>query len=223
MALNRIQKITRIIEQSESCSRDEIVNKLRKEKKEFKKFYKYYEQSDEILTQKEDDPYFTDKLNQDNNEKIVDQIKLLNEMDIKSIYNEIFNDNNNGEYEMANEEEQNNEEDHKEEYQYQAQLINNQEMLKVRGEELQKIHKTAAQIKDMTQNMANELQNQAEQLDNIESNVEKAHNNAVEAKKEIETADKISKGNSKRPCCIIIIILIAIGGIAAIVISLLVK
>ena len=72
----------------------------------------------------------------------------------------------------------------------------------------------------MTQNMALGLDSQREQLDNVELNVEKAHDNALNAKKEIDEANKIAKKNTKKLCCLICIILVAIGGIAAIVLSL---
>ena len=44
---------------------------------------------------------------------------------------------------------------------------------KRKEKDLQKVHKTAAQLKDLTQNMAQEINKQGEILDNIEANVEK--------------------------------------------------
>ena len=53
------------------------------------------------------------------------------------------------------------------------EIMNRQEYYKEREKDLQKVHKTAAQLKDLTQNMAQEINKQGEILDNIELNVEK--------------------------------------------------
>lgn len=76
-------------------------------------------------------------------------------------------------------------------------LLNNEEILKKRRENLETMSKTSAQIKDMTDHMVMEVKNQGAVLNEIEENVITAEENAVKAKKEIEDANKISKSNKK--------------------------
>ena len=99
-------------------------------------------------------------------------------------------------------------------------LMNNKEVLEQRRKELEGIHKTAAMLKDTTDQMAKDVHQQGVMLDDIENQVANAHDNAVKAKKEISDANDMAKGNSKKLCCLISIILISIGVIVAIVLSL---
>ena len=99
-------------------------------------------------------------------------------------------------------------------------LMNNKEVLEQRRKELEGIHKTAAMLKDTTDQMAKDVHQQGIMLDDIENQVQNAHDNAVKAKKEISDANDMAKGNSKKLCCLISIILISIGVIVAIVLSL---
>ena len=99
-------------------------------------------------------------------------------------------------------------------------LMNNKEVLEQRRKELEGIHKTAAILKDTTDQMAKDVHQQGVMLDDIENQVSNAHDNAVKAKKEISDANEMSKGNSKKMCCFIFIILITVGVIVAIILSL---
>lgn len=99
-------------------------------------------------------------------------------------------------------------------------LVNNKEVLDKRREELESIHKTAALLKDTTDQMAVNVNKQGAMLDEIETNVITSKDNAEKAKQEIIKADELSRGNRKRLLCLLFIILVAIGGIAAIVLSL---
>lgn len=99
-------------------------------------------------------------------------------------------------------------------------LVNNKEVLDKRREELESIHKTAALLKDTTDQMAVNVNKQGAMLDEIETNVITSKDNAEKAKQEIIKADELSRGNRKRLFCLLFIILVAIGGIAAIVLSL---
>jgi hypothetical protein len=99
-------------------------------------------------------------------------------------------------------------------------LMNNKEVLEQRRKELNEINVIAAQLKDTTDIMVQEVEKQGAQLDEIETNVITSKENAEKAKQEIIKADQMSKGNNKRMCCLIFIIFIAIGGISAIIISL---
>lgn len=99
-------------------------------------------------------------------------------------------------------------------------LANNKEVLEQRRKQLESIHQTSAKIKDMSDTMAKQLDEQGAILDDIEENVNVAEANAEKAKEEITKANEISKGNRKKYICLIIIILVAVGGISAILLSL---
>ena len=107
-----------------------------------------------------------------------------------------------------------------EQEQIEINLMNNQEYLGQRRKELQEIHKTAALIKDTTDKMAQDVHQQGEMLNDIEEKVVKTEDNVEKAGKEIKRANELSKGNSKRLCCYIWIVIIAIGVVLAIVLSL---
>ncbi len=100
------------------------------------------------------------------------------------------------------------------------EIMNNQEALQNRRKELEQIHHTAALLKETTDKMATDVNKQGAMLEEIEANVINAKDNAVKAKQEITKADEISRGNRKRLLCLIIIILVALGGITAIILSL---
>ena len=98
-------------------------------------------------------------------------------------------------------------------------LVNNQEILKKRGEELKHIHRTAGIIKDTTDFMLEKTKEQGEMLNVIADKVDKTDENVTEAAKQIDKADVYSKGNNKRMSCYIAIIVMSIGLILTIVIS----
>lgn len=99
-------------------------------------------------------------------------------------------------------------------------LTNNQEILEKRRKELESIHETSAKIKDITDDMANQLNQQGAILDDVEANVINAEQNAKKAKEEITKADQLSRGNRKKLICLIIIVFIAIIGITSILLAL---
>jgi methyl-accepting chemotaxis protein len=107
-----------------------------------------------------------------------------------------------------------------EQEQIEVNLMNNQEYLGQRRKELQEIHKTAALIKDTTDKMAQDVHQQGEMLNDIEEKVVKTEDNVEKAGKEINRANELSKGNTKRICCIIWIVIIVIGVVLAVVLSL---
>ena len=96
-------------------------------------------------------------------------------------------------------------------------LLNNKEILEKRREDLEGIHKTSAQLKDITDKMAQDLNEQGAILDDVEKNIINTEENAEKAKKEIIEADKISKSNRKCVIFYIIIILASLTGIGFIV------
>lgn len=96
-------------------------------------------------------------------------------------------------------------------------LINDKEVLRKRRQELENIHMTAAQMKELTDAMNLDVIEQGEHLKNAEEKVGKAEDNADKAHKEIEEANKISKGNKKCLILFIIIIIVALVGIGLII------
>lgn len=94
-------------------------------------------------------------------------------------------------------------------------LTNNKDILDKRRKDLQDIHVTASNIKQMTDQMALKINEQGEQLNEIENKVIEAEDNAIKAKKEISDADKMSKGNRKRAIFFVVIIAIALIGTGA--------
>ena len=99
-------------------------------------------------------------------------------------------------------------------------LMNNKEVLEQRRKELEGIHKTAAMLKDTTDQMAKDVHQQGIMLEDIENQVQNVHDNTEKAKKEISDANDLSKGNSKKLCCLIAIVMITVGVIVAIILSL---
>ena len=127
-------------------------------------------------------------------------------------------------YSLPQEEEDNKENQNTNEPQSDIILIqdlqNDQEVLQERRKQLEAIHKTSAQLKDITDDMAKKIEDQGAILDDVESNVINANENAVKAKGEITKADEISRGNRKKMICLIIIIFLAIAGITGILLAL---
>lgn len=100
------------------------------------------------------------------------------------------------------------------------ELANNEEILQERRKQLEKIHQTSAQIKDISDKMVQQLNDQGAILDDVEGKVITAEDNAKKAKQEITKANELSKGNKKKMLCFIAIIVVAILGITAILLSL---
>ena len=196
-----------------------MVEELKKVKRDFRTYYKIYERMDGLLKKYDENSDFREKLGDEYYEKINNYISQLNELRIRDIYEEIFNS---GVDDNAQDEPEQNYQNEGDQAQMvvQAEMLDKKEYYDKREQDLQKVHQISGKLKDMTQNMALGLDSQREKLDNVELNVEKAHDNALNAKKEIDEANKIAKKNTKRLCCLIFIILVAIGGIAAIVLSL---
>ena len=196
-----------------------MVEELKKVKRDFRTYYKIYERMDGLLKKYDENSDFLEKLGDENYEKINNYISQLNELRIRDIYEEIFNS---GVDDNAQDEPEQNYQNEGDQAQMvvQAEMLDKKEYYDKREQDLQKVHQISGKLKDMTQNMALGLDSQREKLDNVELNVEKAHDNALNVKKEIDEANKIAKKNTKRLCCLIFIILVAIGGIAAIVLSL---
>jgi hypothetical protein len=94
-------------------------------------------------------------------------------------------------------------------------LTNNKDLLDKRRKDLEDIHSTSNQIKQMTDKMALDLKAQGAILNDIENKVTETEDNAKKSKKEIMEADKMSKSNRKRAIFFVIIISGALIGIGA--------
>ena len=155
--------------------------------------------------------------------KIEDDLEKINEKNVdmvKAMREKIENYDTNFNEEDNNNKEENDEQEGEQKQELVLDLMNNEEILQQRRKELQDIHKTSAMIKDTTAQMAVKLEEQGEMLNNVEDHVIKTEDNVEKAGKEINKANEYSKGNTKRLCCIIIIIVIAIGVVLSIVLSL---
>ena len=194
-----------------------------KVKHDFLSYFKIYQKMSDILKKYENNAKFIEALKEDHYQKIIKKINMLNEINITKIYNYIQTNSNQSEDIGLNESEDQNEDNQVQGQQVLQEIISNQEYYKEREKELQKIHQTAAQLKDFTDEMAKEVNSQGEILENVEVNVDKAAENVSEAKKNIEEAEKKSKKNSKKICCLIVIIFVAIAAVTAILIAILTK
>ena len=158
------------------------------------------------------------------NETIVNQIELLLDKTKDSTIPQIKAIREKTQTFDLNIEMNNNEEEDDNELPQQQEIImdlmTNKEVLEHRRKELEGIHKTAAILKDTTDQMAQNVHKQGEQLEIVDNQVQEAKDNALKAKKEINDANEMAKGNSKKMCCFIIIIMITVAVIIAIVLSL---
>ena len=211
-------------------NRDELLKNVIKNCKNylklFSKFYFFYEQSDNIFKKYENSEKLEKSL-EDDYYKIKKQIDNLNMIGLRNIFETVKkqaeseaaeNENNNLGLEPNN----NNDDENlrRVSTHYVQEVLDRDEFLKKRGEELQAIHIISKQIKDTTQNMAIELNEQGEQLNAIENNVEVAHDNAKKAHEEIKQADQMSQKNKKKMWCFICIVTVSILSISAIILAL---
>lgn len=214
-----------IIDNSKQIStRDQLVENLKKVKRDFKDYYLIYDKMDKIFKKyDEDNETFANKFDEDIYKAIYSRVRLLNDMKIREIYEEVCNNGiDDGDDENENYQQNDNNDDVMIQLQ-DHQIIDKKEYYEKREEDLQKVHQIAGKIKDLTQDMAKNLEGQREKLDTIENHVDEAHDNAVEARKQIIKANQTSKKNTKKLCCIIFIIAVALCGLGAIVISVLVN
>ena len=178
---------------------------------------------DKIFRKYDDNETFANKLGEEDYETIYPKVRLLNDMKIREIYEEVcHNGVDNEDDENENYQNPNNDGDVMIQLQT-HEIIDKKEYYEKREEDLQKVHQIAGKIKDITQDMAKTLEGQRDQLENIEHNVDKAHDNAVDAGKQIKEANQNSKKNTKKLCCIIFIIAVALIGLGAIVVSVIVN
>lgn len=215
-----------IIENSKQLStRDQLVDDLKNVKKDFKDYFSIYDKMDKIFKKYDDDDYdtFANKLGEEFYETINSKVRFLNDIKIREIYEEVCNNGVDDEDDLNENYQQNDNNDDMMIQLQDHQIIDKKEYYEKREEDLQKVHQIAGKIKDLTQDMAKTLEGQREKLDTIENHVDEAHDNAVEARQQIIKANQSSKKNTKKLCCIIFIIAVALCGLGAIVISVLVN
>ena len=197
-------------------------NQWRKEGQKIKSNIKKFEKTLKELTNNVQNSKDNGTASQNTISKIDEELKKINQKEvgmIKAIREKIENyasfdenDNNNNQEENDDQEEQKQE--------LVLDLMNNKEILEQRRKELQDIHKTSAMIKDTTEQMKQDLYKQGEILTNVEDNVFKTDENVEDAGKEILKANEHSKGNTKRLCCLIFIVIVVVFVAVAIVLSL---
>lgn len=215
-----------IIENSKQLStRDQLVDDLKNVKKDFKDYFSIYDKMDKIFKKYDDDDNdtFANKLGEEFYETINSKVRFLNDIKIREIYEEVCNNGVDDEDDLNENYQQNDNNDDMMIQLQDHQIIDKKEYYEKREEDLQKVHQIAGKIKDLTQDMAKTLEGQREKLDTIENHVDEAHDNAVEARQQIIKANQTSKKNTKKLCCIIFIIAVALCGLGAIVISVLVN
>jgi len=197
-------------------------NQWRKEGQKIKSNIKKFEKTLKELTNNVQNSKDNGTASQNTISKIDEELKKINQKEvgmIKAIREKTENyasfdenDNNNNQEENDDQEEQKQE--------LVLDLMNNKEILEQRRKELQDIHKTSAMIKDTTEQMKQDLYKQGEILTNVEDNVFKTDENVEDAGKEILKANEYSKGNTKRLCCLIFIVIVVVFVAVAIVLSL---
>ena len=102
--------------------------------------------------------------------------------------------------------------------QVESDLINTNEVLEKRREELNGINKVSVLIKETTGMMREQVNQQGETINRIEKNVDQTKENVDQANVEINKANELSKGNNKRISYIVGITVIAVGLVLALVI-----
>ena len=197
-------------------------NQWRKEGQKIQSNIKKFEKTLKELTNNVQNSKDNGTASQNTISKIDEELKKINQKEvgmIKAIREKIENyasfdenDNNNNQEENDDQEEQKQE--------LVLDLMNNKEILEQRRKELQDIHKTSAMIKDTTEQMKQDLYKQGEILTNVEDNVFKTDENVEDAGKEILKANEYSKGNTKKLCCTIFIVILVVIVAVAIVLSL---
>ena len=197
-------------------------NQWRKEGQKIQSNIKKFEKTLKELTNNVQNSKDNGTASQNTISKIDEELKKINQKEvgmIKAIREKTENyasfdenDNNNNQEENDDQEEQKQE--------LVLDLMNNKEILEQRRKELQDIHKTSAMIKDTTEQMKQDLYKQGEILTNVEDNVFKTDENVEDAGKEILKANEYSKGNTKKLCCTIFIVILVVIVAVAIVLSL---
>lgn len=103
------------------------------------------------------------------------------------------------------------------------ELIDNNEYLKKRQEELEDIKKISSQVKDLTVYMQREVLDQGEQLKSLESNVVESNLNVKKAELEIADAEKTTRKSRNKICLLTFLVGTFVLSLIAILIILIVN
>ncbi len=103
-------------------------------------------------------------------------------------------------------------------YQLQATaLLNRNDFLKQRDNEIKDIHKISGMINGLSEEMKKNVYEGGLKINNIEENIDNTVQNAFKAEKEINNAKKIEYKNRKKLCCILWIAIFIIAAIISLI------
>jgi hypothetical protein len=91
-------------------------------------------------------------------------------------------------------------------------IQSNMDFLQKRQEELEEIKKISGQVKEITVAMKEEVKTQGEKLNQAEDLTKEAKDNAIKAELEIQEAEQMTQGNSKKIWIVVIIVVLAVVG-----------
>ena len=190
---------------SNNINKKNIINDIKKYKKYLNNLLNEKEKSNNSRVKKTIDDYLKNKEEVENNIiKIQDELKQKGiDMRAEGIIGE-----------KNNEKEGN----LQQQIQVESDLINTNEVLEKRREELNGINKVSVLIKETTGMMREQVNQQGETINRIEKNVDQTKENVDQANVEINKANELSKGNNKRISYIVGITVIAVGLVLALVI-----
>ena len=104
-------------------------------------------------------------------------------------------------------------------YQLQATaLLNRNDFLKQRDNEIKDIHKISGMINGLSEEMKKNVYEGGLKINNIEENIDNTVQNAYKAEKEINNAKKIEAKNKKKLCCILWIAIFIIAAIISLIV-----
>jgi len=104
-------------------------------------------------------------------------------------------------------------------YQLQATaLLNRNDFLKQRDNEIKDIHKISGMINGLSEEMKKNVYEGGLKINNIEENIDNTVQNAYKAEKEINNAKKIEAKNRKKLCCILWIAIFIIAAIISLIV-----
>ena len=191
--------------ESNNIDEKNIINDIKKYKKYLNNLLNEKEKSNNSRVKKTIDDYLKNKEEVENNIiKIQDELKQKGiDMRAEGIIGE-----------KNNEKEGN----LQQQIQVESDLINTNEVLEKRREELNGINKVSVLIKETTGMMREQVNQQRETINRMEKNVDQTKENVDQANVEINKANELSKGNNKRISYIVGITVIAVGLVLALVI-----
>jgi len=202
---NHYKKIKDNDGESNNISKKNIINDIEKYKKYLDKLLNEKKNSNNSRVKIIIDDYLKNK---EEVEKYIEEIQdELKQKEVDMGAEDIIGEENNG-----------GEGNLQQQFQVESDLINTNEVLEKRREELNGINKVSVLIKETTGMMREQVNQQGETINRIEKNVDQTKENVDQANVEINKANELSKGNNKRISYIVGITVIAVGLVLALVI-----